>query len=766
MKRFADPSVVFLLMVLLISAGLFLVGQKQHSDRISVNARIIELQDDTELKGGWLKVGRQIITAKIGSGRFQGQTIRVDNHLAGDLLSDRYVSVDDQAVFNLSLKNGSISKARLVDYNRQRWHLFLFAAFAILLLIFARGTGLRAFASFVFTIAVLFKVLLPAILMGVDPLILSVGLSAVIATVTLLLVAGFSIRSLAAIIGVCCGMFLTAILTVSVGAGLKLDGMTSEYAITLLFSGQGHLDLDRIFWGAIILGASGAMVDVSIAVATAVEQVSLANPHSSAISLVRSGFEVGRAALGTMVTTLLLAYTGCSIFLLLLFQASGAHLSRFVNYNFVSAEILRTLCGSVGMIMVAPITAIIAGFLYHRSHRPLKNPVVRTDTSSLKAQKKRDSVKSVSRNTLWDALFASIVLISTLALLLSGWNRSSQEATAVRAEVIQVTDQTKQVGRIRMGRQEVIARIQQGSFKGQRVTVINHLAGHMLHDRYVKPGDKTLFMLQILNNRIMKAKLVDFDRLNSHWIMFIIFSALLILFAGKTGLKALISFFFTIAVIVRILLPAILNHHDPLLVCVGLAALIASVTLVLVGGFQLRTLAAIIGVWIGMSLTAVLTVLVGQGMQLQGITVDFATKLLFTGYAHLDFDSIFWGAVILSASGTLLDIAISISSTVAEVVKANPSLGVMKLVRSGFAVGQAELSTMVSTLLLAYTSYSLFLLLTLSARGISLERVLNLGAISALLLKILAGGIGMVMVAPVTALCAGLLYHRFHGSSE
>ncbi len=765
MKRIADPSVVFLLMVLLISAGLFLIGQKQHADRISVTARIIELQDDTELKGGWLKVGRQIITAKIGKGRFQGQTIRVDNHLAGDLLSDRYVNVNDQAVFNLSLKNGSISKVRLVDYNRQRWHLFLFVVFAVLLLIFARGTGLRAFASFVFTIAVLFKILLPAILIGVDPLFLCVGLAAVVAMVTLLLVAGFSIRSLAAIIGVCCGMLLTAILTVSVGAGLKLDGMTSEYAVTLLFSGQGHLDLDRIFWGAIILGASGAMVDVSIAVATAVEQVSLANPHSSAASLVRSGFEVGRAALGTMVTTLLLAYTGCSIFLLLLFQASGAHLSRFLNYNFVSAEILRTLCGSVGMIMVAPITAIIAGILYHRSHRPLNNPVVKTDTSSLKAQKKRDSVKAVSRNTLWDALFASIVLISTLALLLSGWNRSSQEATAVRAEVIQVTDHTKQVGRVRMGRQEVIARIQQGAFKGQRVTVINHLAGHMLHDRYVKPGDKTLFMLQILNNRIMKAKLVDFDRLNSHWIIFTIFSALLILFAGITGLKALISFFFTIAIIVRILLPAILNHYDPLLVCVVLAALIASVTLVLVGGFRLRTLAAIIGVCIGMSLTAVLTVLVGQGMQLQGITADFATRLLFSGYAHLDFDSIFWGAVILSASGALLDIAISVSSTVAEVVKANPSLGVMKLVRSGFAVGQAELSTMVSTLLLAYTSYSLFLLLTLSARGVSLERVLNLGAISALLLKILAGGIGMVLVAPVTALCAGLLYHRFHGTS-
>ncbi len=123
-----------------------------------------------------------------------------------------------------------------------------------------------------------------------------------------------------------------------------------------------------MFWGAVILGASGAMVDVAIAVSTAVEQVIKANPELGAVRLIRSGFEVGRAALGTMVTTLLLAYTGSGLFLFLVFRAKETHISLIINHNFVSAEIFRTLVGSIGMVMVAPISAVVAGLLYHRFH--------------------------------------------------------------------------------------------------------------------------------------------------------------------------------------------------------------------------------------------------------------------------------------------------------------------------------------------------------------------------------------------------------------
>jgi uncharacterized membrane protein len=114
-----------------------------------------------------------------------------------------------------------------------------------------------------------------------------------------------------------------------------------------------------------VLGASGAMVDVAISVATSVKEVALANPMFSIRRLILAGFEVGQAELGTMTTTLLLAYMSVNIFLIMLFTANKTPFTNFLNISVVSHEILRIIAGSIGMVIVAPITAIVAGLLYH-----------------------------------------------------------------------------------------------------------------------------------------------------------------------------------------------------------------------------------------------------------------------------------------------------------------------------------------------------------------------------------------------------------------
>ena len=376
-------------------------------------------------------------------------------------------------------------------------------------------------------------------------------------------------------------------------------------------------------------------------------------------------------------------------------------------------------------------------------------------------------MRSIKRDLLnKDTLFALVVLVFSIMLFLIPEPLDPDRSTPVMAEVIEMEDHTNLVGSIRFGHQKVIARILRGPFKQQKITVLNRMMGHLMLDRYVMVGDRALFMLDAKDGEINAAKLVDYDRQSWHLALFLVFAGLLILFARVTGIKAFISFIFTVAVLIKLLLPAILNEYNPVLVCLSLAVLMATTTLVLVGGFRLRTVAAIGGVIMGMSLSAFLTVIVGQAMHLRGITSDYAVKLLFAGHFQLDLDNIFWGAVILSASGTLIDIAISVSTTIAEVVKANPRLSAVKLIRSGFAVGQAELSTMVSTLLLAYSGYSLFMILVMHAKGFSLTRFLNISYVSAVILRILSGGLGMVLVAPLTAVIAGLLYHHFHGKSK
>jgi uncharacterized membrane protein len=113
-----------------------------------------------------------------------------------------------------------------------------------------------------------------------------------------------------------------------------------------------------------------------------------------------------------------------------------------------------------------------------------------------------------------------------------------------------------------------------------------------------------------------------------------------------------------------------------------------------------------------------------------------------------------------------VDIAISVATSVREVAKANPMLGVRRLIFSGFEVGRAELGTMTTTLLMAYMSVNIFLVMIFAAKGTSLTRVLNITMVSHEILRIIAGSIGMVMIAPITAVAAGLLYHSRMGATH
>ena len=140
-------------------------------------------------------------------------------------------------------------------------------------------------------------------------------------------------------------------------------GMTASYAQTLAFSGNLHLSMRDIFYAAIVIGASGAAMDIAMDVAASMQEVKDKKPDIAIMELIQSGFNVGRAVIGTMTTTLLLAYSGGYLTLLMLFVTKNSSFARILNLKIVAAEIMRTLIGSIGLVLVAPITAIVAGWI-------------------------------------------------------------------------------------------------------------------------------------------------------------------------------------------------------------------------------------------------------------------------------------------------------------------------------------------------------------------------------------------------------------------
>ena len=145
-----------------------------------------------------------------------------------------------------------------------------------------------------------------------------------------------------------------------------------------LYSGYAHLSLTQIFMASIFIGASGAVMDLSVDITSAVHEVVEKRPDLSWQEAARSGLNVGRAAMGTMTTTLLFAYSGGYIALLMVFMAQGTPVDHILNYKYVAAEIIHTVIGSFGLVTVAPITALCAGlFLARRGGHP--QPQKQTD---------------------------------------------------------------------------------------------------------------------------------------------------------------------------------------------------------------------------------------------------------------------------------------------------------------------------------------------------------------------------------------------------
>ncbi len=232
------------------------------------------------------------------------------------------------------------------------------------MIIFAGWTGVRALLSFLFTVLVLWKVLIPLLLRGWHPIGISLVLVVFMTVIILLLVGGFTQKSPAAILGSLSGTLLTALIAVMAGSGFKIHGAVLPYSETLLYAGFAHLNLTQILIAVVFIASADALMDLAMDISSAVSEVVEKNPDIPAKDAVMSGIKIGRNVVGTMTTTLLFAYTGGYIALLMVFMAQGTPMINILNLKYVSKEIMHTLVGSFGLITVAPLTALFSGVLF------------------------------------------------------------------------------------------------------------------------------------------------------------------------------------------------------------------------------------------------------------------------------------------------------------------------------------------------------------------------------------------------------------------
>jgi uncharacterized membrane protein len=259
------------------------------------------------------------------------------------------------------------------DYQRSTPLVLLGVLFAVVVIVIGRWRGLAALVGLVITFAVLVKFVLPAILEGRDPMLVAIVGSAAVMFVIMYLAHGVNAQTTTALLGTLVSLAIIAILAGVFVAAAHIFNLGTEEATFLQISAS-QVDLRGLLLGGVIIGSLGVLNDVTVTQASAVWALHAANPVAKVTDLYKGAMRIGRDHIASTVDTLVLAYAGASLPLLLLFTLASRPVGDVLTGELVAEEIVRTLVGSIGLVASVPITTALAAFVAHKSGQPARPP--------------------------------------------------------------------------------------------------------------------------------------------------------------------------------------------------------------------------------------------------------------------------------------------------------------------------------------------------------------------------------------------------------
>jgi len=325
----------------------------------TLRARVTEVVDQEEITDEYGSYVYQNLELLVTKGCLNGETIYVENgstafanlknYKKGDRLLVNYVKDMDENDFFY-----------IVDYYRADSILKLFIVFVILAGLVAGWKGMSSIIGMGMSFVVIFKFILPKILAGADPIFVSVLGTCLIIPISFYLSHGFNKKTTIAIIGTIVSLIITGVLAGIFVDILKISGFASEDAGFLSVAMEGKMNMKGILLAGIVVSALGILDDITISQAAIAYQLKEANPSLSWFELNKRAMEVGRDHIASMVNSLVLVYAGASLPLLLLFVNNPHPFGEVISYEIIADEIVRTMVGSIGLILAVPITTLLA----------------------------------------------------------------------------------------------------------------------------------------------------------------------------------------------------------------------------------------------------------------------------------------------------------------------------------------------------------------------------------------------------------------------
>ena len=330
---------------------------------VKCKALILSVDNSNIFKIGLLQKGEQHVRLRVLSGPFKGREFNGTNIIRANMELDKVFEPGDIALAAIPYDADENFTVIAQDHYRIGYALLLFTLFGILLLVFGGITGFNALLSFVFSCLVIWKLVIPLALKGGNVLLITFAAVTLLSAVIIFLVAGVTRKGVTAFFGAILGVLASCAMAYIFTKLFRISGGMMPYSQTLLYSGYEFLSLPDIYIGAIFLSSSGAVMDLAMDVSAGMVEIRHKRPDIPRRELIGSGLNMGRSVVGTMTTTLLLAYSGGYLTLMMTFAAQGIGPLDFINNPYVASEAVKTLVGSFGLVLVAPFTAFVGGFI-------------------------------------------------------------------------------------------------------------------------------------------------------------------------------------------------------------------------------------------------------------------------------------------------------------------------------------------------------------------------------------------------------------------
>ncbi len=346
-------------------------------EEIYYRAEVVEITDEEEnefsLDGGETMVSNKRITflALVKAGPYKGDTVFVQQDV-DDMYAyqPREVKTGDEILISrpgYDIEEGE-AEWIFIEHNRIGTIIALVVVFLLLIIMIGRWKGVSTIISLILTVFAIFLVYIPSILKGYNVYMMTIVVCIFTIFMSLIIINGWNKKTICAIFGNCMGIAISGIIAIVVSRALEITGMIDQDYVMLTML-DSPVNLQALVWGGVVIGALGAIMDISMSIASAMNELNDEMRDKNFGRMLRSGMNIGKDAIGTMTNTLILAYIGGALATVLLLVAYNKNPYYLFNMEMIMVEILSAIVGSIGILAAVPATALFSAYLFNRKEK-------------------------------------------------------------------------------------------------------------------------------------------------------------------------------------------------------------------------------------------------------------------------------------------------------------------------------------------------------------------------------------------------------------